>query len=317
MHRQTHNKRCRAYLIVLLCSLLLLSACSAAPEFKGFLWKVTDPKHKKLETEFYILGSIHTVSTVNLKFSQKILSRFERSSTVVLEDDPSRLSAAIQEMTSTNLRNYIDLETETKLVDYLAEVGFQKPQIDKVLRFHPYALLIYLNDTAKPTRGALEKYDFRKIPKYPGVDTMLLQSARDAGKNIKFLETDADVMRIWIETCSSKTENSAAISHAIDLLTGAKQVDKRFYDAQLAFEKGDTQHLKNWYFSRETQQSISMSINKKCSIVPRNFFWKSKIIDHLRGDDNTLVIVGAAHLLGKNSLVELLRAEGFKLEMVE
>ena len=109
MHRPTHSRSCSAYLIALLCSLLLLSACNAAPEFNGILWKVTDPEHKKLDKEFYILGSIHTVSTQNLKFSQEIISRFKRSSTVVLEGDPSRLSVEIQEMTNKNLRNYIDL----------------------------------------------------------------------------------------------------------------------------------------------------------------------------------------------------------------
>lgn len=303
-----------AFLFLIFSSLWILTACAAEPEFKGMLWKVTDPSTKRNGKELHILGSIHKVSTQNLKFSQEIRRSFERSSTIVLEGNPDLLSVDIQALTNMNLKNYIDLETESKLVAYLVEIGLRKAQIDYVLRLHPYALLRYLNDEGKRTKRALEKYDFRNIPKYPGVDAILLWSARNGGKSIKFLETDDDVARIWIETCPSKTENSVAISHSIDLLTGAKQISKNFLEAFLAFEKGDTQHFKDWYLSEETQQSADNTTNQKCSVVPRNFFWKSKIIDHLKSAESTLMIVGAAHLLGKGSLIELLQNEGFVLE---
>jgi uncharacterized protein len=310
-----YKKYVMYYLSIIL--LVFVTACDAKQEFKGILWKVSDPKGKINDKEFYILGTMHVVSTKDLKVSQKIMRRFNRSSLIVFEADPSRLTGNTQGFMNTNLSDYIDIETKAKLVAYLTESGFRKSQIDKALQFHPYAILAYLGDTAKPTKRAQEQYEFSRLPKYPGVDSRLLQSAKESGKKIEFLETDGDVMRIWIETCPNKIENSLAIAYATDLLTGAKQIDESFLDAYLAFEKGDTQHLKNWFLSMEAQNSTNILIQQKCSVIPRNFFWKSKIADLLREDGNTLVLVGAAHLLGPKSLVELLRAEGYVLEEVE
>jgi uncharacterized protein len=317
MYPATQRRRGLVYLFTLIISLLLFTACEAKPEFKGILWKVTDPKHNKQDRKFYILGSIHTVSKQDIYFSQAIRTSLEGASTVVLESDPDRVVGDIQRFTNTNLSSYIDEETKNKIVAYLTETGFQKTQIEKAMLFHPYALFRYLSETAKPTKRALEKYQYPKILKYPGIDSRLMRLATDGRKTIEFLETDDDVMRIWSEMCPSKAEYSAIISQVIDHLTGAKQVDKRIYEAHLAFEQGNTLHLTNWFLSSEYQQSAGVSIIRKCSLVPRNFFWKNKIIDYLRSDENTLVVVGAAHLLGKDSLVELLRAEGFVLEAVD
>ena len=45
----------------------------------------------------------------------------------------------------------------------------------------------------------------------------------------------------------------------------------------------------------------------------RNRQWVPKIEEWLRGGNNAVVIVGAAHLVGKDGVVELLRKKGYKV----
>ena len=49
------------------------------------------------------------------------------------------------------------------------------------------------------------------------------------------------------------------------------------------------------------------------TVVYGNRNWLPKIEEFLRGDKNTIVIVGAGHLVGKDGVVELLRKKGLKV----
>jgi uncharacterized protein YbaP (TraB family) len=46
----------------------------------------------------------------------------------------------------------------------------------------------------------------------------------------------------------------------------------------------------------------------------RNRVWVDKLVDMLDDDDDYLVVVGALHLVGRNSVVDLLRARGYDVE---
>jgi hypothetical protein len=48
-------------------------------------------------------------------------------------------------------------------------------------------------------------------------------------------------------------------------------------------------------------------------IVDRNNKWVKDIEGYLNGSGNTMVVVGAAHLVGDNSVVDLLRKRGYKV----
>jgi uncharacterized protein len=48
-------------------------------------------------------------------------------------------------------------------------------------------------------------------------------------------------------------------------------------------------------------------------VTDRNRNWLPKIEGLLRGGKNAMVIVGAAHLVGKEGVVELLRQQGLKV----
>jgi uncharacterized protein YbaP (TraB family) len=51
-------------------------------------------------------------------------------------------------------------------------------------------------------------------------------------------------------------------------------------------------------------------------IVKRNQSWIPEIEQMLKGPSDALVVVGAAHLVGKTGVVELLRAKGYTVEQI-
>jgi uncharacterized protein YbaP (TraB family) len=48
----------------------------------------------------------------------------------------------------------------------------------------------------------------------------------------------------------------------------------------------------------------------------RNRRWLPQIEKFLQRGEETLVVVGAAHLVGKNGVIELLRRRGYRLEQM-
>ena len=52
--------------------------------------------------------------------------------------------------------------------------------------------------------------------------------------------------------------------------------------------------------------------------VERNDAWVPKLVERLEapGTDDTLVVVGALHLLGEDGVVEKLRAKGYRVERI-
>jgi len=51
-------------------------------------------------------------------------------------------------------------------------------------------------------------------------------------------------------------------------------------------------------------------------IDERNRSWIAQIEQFLKMDDDILVVVGAAHLVGQEGVIELLKARGYKLEQM-
>ena len=49
-------------------------------------------------------------------------------------------------------------------------------------------------------------------------------------------------------------------------------------------------------------------------MIDRNRAWIPKLEQFLKGDKDVLVVVGAGHLVGKDSVVELVATKGYKLE---
>ncbi len=83
--------------------------------------------------------------------------------------------------------------------------------------------------------------------------------------------------------------------------------------------------IKSWKAGDEAglNEYLSESLRKdfpnlhKRIIIDRNRNWITPIEDLINSGKRTLVVVGVGHLVGKDSVINLLRSKGYKIEKLQ
>ncbi len=140
-----------------------------------------------------------------------------------------------------------------------------------------------------------------------GIDQQLATRAKSDHKPITGLETAAEQFAVFDHLSA---ENQI---HLLDLtLDEAAQVPTELAAIEQAWRQGDQARL-----AHELQDEMaSFPDLESALLIERNRKWLPAIRALLRGNDDVLVVVGAAHLLGDKGLIALLRADGQKLRTV-
>jgi hypothetical protein len=134
-----------------------------------------------------------------------------------------------------------------------------------------------------------------------GVEMYFLERARSDGKSIAGLETVHDQIALF-EGLSMDTQADYLVSS----LEQAHELPKEVDDMVHAWQRGDTA----WF---ETQLIAELGRDPalfQSVLAARNRKWLPKIEALLNDDKNYLVIVGTGHLVGRNSVIDLLKKDG-------
>jgi len=134
-----------------------------------------------------------------------------------------------------------------------------------------------------------------------GVEMYFMERARNDGKSVAGLETVHDQISLFqnmpLDTQAEYLVSSLEQAH--DLPT---EVDSMVH----AWQHGDTQ-----WFANQLQSELGQDPRLYQSILgARNRKWVPKIEALLNDDKNYLVIVGTGHLVGRGSVIDLLKKDG-------
>jgi uncharacterized protein YbaP (TraB family) len=128
-----------------------------------------------------------------------------------------------------------------------------------------------------------------------------MEKARNDGKSVAGLETVHDQISLF-QNMSLDTQAEyllSSLEQAHDLPT---EVDSMVR----AWQRGDTQ-----WFAEEMKSELGRDARLYDSVLSaRNRKWLPKIEALLDGDKNYLVIVGTGHLVGRDSVIDLLKKDG-------
>ena len=140
-----------------------------------------------------------------------------------------------------------------------------------------------------------------------GIDQQLATRARSDRKPITGLETAAQQFAVFDHL---SVENQI---HLLDLtLDEAAHLPTELLAIEQAWRQGDQARL-----THELQDEMAGFPDLESALlIERNRRWLPAIRALLRGNDDVLVVVGAAHLLGDKGIIALLRADGQKLRTV-
>lgn len=271
------------------------------------LWKVSDA-----ESAVYLLGSFHLLKPDDYPLSTDVNDAFAAAPKVIFELPPEEMNSpqlGLQMMQAavrtdgTTLDSELPATTIEKLKAWQTanSVGLQTAGLgpERMQMFEPWfvGLIISLTDMGK------QGFD----PKL-GLDQHFIDAAAHAGKPTSGFESGAQ--QIALLDGMGKDEQLQFIDEALSQ-TADGELDK-LHDE---WRNGDVTAIWNDMATdmRSRYPELYQHIN-----VERNDAWVPKIERLLAapGTDDTLVVVGALHLLGGDGVVEKLRAKGFAVERV-
>lgn len=292
-------------LALALCALLIPVAHAAEPvqEVKRpLLWKVSDA-----DNSVYLLGSFHLLKTDDYPLPVEVDRAFDDSKSVLFEVDPAAMTSPD---TVAKMQQYMAYEDGKSLSTVLPKATLEKlttlvsasgSSMQALEHSEPWAVSLGL------VLGITQAMGFR--PEL-GLDRKLMERAGEAGKPATGLETVEDQMKAmdsvpYVEQAQGMDE----------FLTDPQKAIRQMNDMHTWWRTGDVAKLDTEMraeMARKTPESYRLLD------VERNRAWMPQVEKRLTESkaDNTLVVVGALHLLGSDGLVEQLKAKGYTVERV-
>ena len=142
-----------------------------------------------------------------------------------------------------------------------------------------------------------------------GMDMHFMQRAEADAKPTRGLETIAD----QIAALSGAPMNEQILGLE-ESLRPREEMMQRFDELHGFWRAGDADAIERLMVEELVEKT---PVSAKLLNEDRNRRWLPQIEAMLAGDEDTLVIVGALHLVGDIGLVELLRARGYSVERVD
>lgn len=257
------------------------------------IWEVRGPS-----SNIMLLGSVHLLRESDYPLPDNIVRAMERAECLVFELDMDDLDPVISQTLFQNLGRVPD---GTSLQDILGPdnyaVASEKSRglgidLDFLSEFKPwFAALTLMN---------LQLMRLGFVPQL-GLDQQLAATAVSAGKEITGLET----LEFQIQLFDSMPD-PVQVQLLMQTLHEADLLEDQMGVLVGAWRDGNTDLL-----ARELGRNFSEYPELYRSLVTeRNASWAKQIIELGNGDRECLVVVGALHLVGKGSLIDLLRDKG-------
>jgi uncharacterized protein len=277
----------------------LISSNNLAAAEKRSLWKI-----QAKNNTVYILGSIHYLKDRNYPLDPAIEDAFKDAKKLVFEVNlESMEKEAGQQLMlikglyadGSTLKDHISEKTYASAEKELKELGVD---IAAFNQFKPWLTAITL------TALKLQKLGFD--PKQ-GIDQYFYRKAKKENKEIGGLETLEFQLDLF-DGMPERTQEMMLAQTLKDISTMEKEVEAIIK----AWASGDVKAIESALLkSMKEYPEIYERL-----VSDRNRGWIPKIESYLSQSENYLIVVGAGHLAGKDSVIEMLKAKGYSVEQL-
>lgn len=290
-------KLARIIFALLLSVAWVITARPAGAQEKSLLWTVSDGKNS-----VQLLGSIHYLKKENFPLNKTIVDALDRNKRLVLEID---LNSAKPEVAQKVMLSKAIYQDGTTLQQNISAEAFELAS----KRATQLGLDIKVLMPVKPWFVSITLVAFRLqqlgFDSNLGVDSFLAARAKSNGTPVSGLETLEYQIGVMDEL--SKADQELLLRQSVSDLD---LLDENIHAIVQAWLKGDANALEPLLLgSMKDYPAIQEKL-----IVERNRRWVPQIEKMLGEGGGVLVTVGAAHLIGKDGVVEMLKARGYKVE---
>jgi uncharacterized protein YbaP (TraB family) len=272
---------------LLVTAFLLLSQHGYAAE-KGLFWQMESPDGKIS----YLFGTMHTDDNRVTEFSPTVIQALKNAETFMLEvaDAPP---ASLLQLPQGNLKQYLT-EAELDQVAKLADIHVMP--MDMALKMKPW-LLAVLFDLPKPQTPFAQ-------------DLLLKAKAEELNKRVLGLESPQEHFGVMDHLT---TEEQLQMLRAV-LKRSQKQKERDFEQLMKAYLAGDAEQVANMDDAM-TRGVIPDALWQRMRVKlldERNVLMAARSLEQAK-QGRVFIAVGAAHLAGKNGLIQAFKQAGFKL----
>lgn len=267
---------------------------------KPLLWKVSDA-----DNAIYLMGSFHLLKAEDYPLAPGAYAALEDSARVVFElspaemNDPTlgqRMGQAAMRTDGKTLQQAVPAETWAALEAYAAKRGLP---IANLQGFEGWFVSLLISITEMQLAGLNPEL---------GLDKHFAERAVAAGKQVSGLETGDEQIAMF----DGMTE-AQQLQALQETLAGLDSMDADIAKMHALWRSGDAAGL---YAETGAELKAEFPDLYQRINVDRNRAWLPRLqamLDDSDGD-NTLVVVGALHLLEQDGVVEQLRAKGYTVE---
>lgn len=284
----------RTLLALFSCALLALGAqaCSRAPvPAHPALWSVTDTNGR----QGWLFGTIHSAPEPFAWRAGPVAQAFDRSRSILVEVGNLRDDTAVAATFSRLAKGHDEPDLSQRLAPG------DRPALERLLKATGYRDDQFRDVETWAAALTLARNTDDSGDAANGVDRSVLASA---GKR-QVLELEGAEKQLGIFDGLPEREQRdllAAIVHEAS--------DPKGTDLTKSWRNGDVKAL-----AAETHRGLLADPElREALYTRRNEAWAGKIAQAIRDDRSPFVAVGAAHMVGPEGLVTLLRRRGFTVE---
>jgi uncharacterized protein len=287
--------RWRPGLATLLVAGVLGTGANAALSENSPLWVIEGDSNS-----IYLLGSVHVLREADYPLPGAMQRAYEESEVVYMEIDLDDLDPA-QALAFTLGKGMLPLDRS------LADVLGQKRMKLALERAEAIGIDLGFFDRFEPWVVAIGvmQAQLAKLGLDPeqGIEKHVARLAARDEKEIRGLETLGDQLGVLDGLSLERQADFLMLS-----LEDAGSMEEELDSLLRAWRRGDARQLARTL----TEEFATFPDLYAPLIVARNRNWAGQIEALLDDEDDYLVVVGALHLVGDDSVLELLRARGFR-----
>lgn len=268
-------------------------------ELRSSIWEISNG-----ENHLYIGGTIHVLRPSDFPLPEVFEQVYKESDELVFETDMAvinspafaqKLMRVMSYSDGRTLRSELSPEVYAKVTERLRSKGIPPHSFDQL---KPSMVSILL------TQYEMQEYDMAA----EGVDIFFSKSAKRDNKKMHGLESAEEQLAFL--SGLGEDDPDALILNTLEEMHEMKNLINSMISS---WRKGDEKQLEE-FIIREMEEKYP-SIYQEI-LVDRNNNWFPAILGFIKSEPVEMILVGAAHLVGDEGLLNMLRAKGYSVTQV-
>ena len=273
-------------------------AVDAIAPAKGLMFEV-----KSNNNTLYLFGSIHLAKANFYPLAPQVEQAYAQANVVAVEADVTDIEASKHALPLMSYASPDKLQNHMTPATWQSLLAITGPATEQFQGFKPAVVAMGFTLSVFARQG----YD----PAY-GIDLHFIKRAKTDKK--KLVELESIAFQASIMGGLSDEEGDALLKQSLLALNSGETV--RDAESMIAFwQAGDAAGLAS-LFSEAANKDAGSKRLMKLLLDDRNIAMAEKINRMLVDGDKAFIVVGAGHLTGNNSIVELLQKQGVQVRQM-